>query len=143
MNTDRPYGQEDATYQAAGGEEGIRNLVDTFYDLMASRLEYQKIHRWHPDDATARDKLWRFLSGWMGGPRRYSEKYGPLNIPRAHAHLPVTEKERDMWLNCMRDALARQPYPEDFKEYLIKQLSVPAEAVKLAATKRQISDERD
>ena len=34
--TDAPYGQGDASYQAAGGWEGICALVNAFYDVMDS-----------------------------------------------------------------------------------------------------------
>ena len=94
------YGEADTTYKAAGCEAGIRQLVDHFYDIM--QASYPVIFSWHPSDNNeSRDKLARFLSGWMGGPRRYKEKYGPINLPHAHAHLVVTLKERDQWLDCM------------------------------------------
>ena len=60
----------------------------------------------HPGDLTVSiDKLARFLCGWMGGPKRYSEKYGGIAIPPAHSHLPVGESEKQAWLDCMREAL--------------------------------------
>ena len=127
-----PYGQGDATYCAAGQEAGIRKLVDCFYDIMSTQAAYHRIHSWHPDVDIARDKLARFLCAWMGGPRRYQEKYGPINIPKAHSHLPITLVERDMWLNCMFEALAQQPYSESLKKYLIEQLTVPAEHIRIA-----------
>ena len=124
------YGDKDTTFRAAGGEAGIRTLVDCFYDLMSTKPDYRKIYDWHPDADDARDKLARFLCGWMGGPRRYHEKYGSISIPKVHAHLPVTVIERDMWLNCMSEALEEQPYPDSLKRYLREQLGVPAEAVR-------------
>ena len=124
------YGYQDNTYRAVGGEAGVRQLVDSFYDLMSSKPEYQRIYRWHPDAEEAREKLSRFLCGWMGGPRRYNEKYGPISIPKAHAHLAVTTVERDMWLNCMSEALDAQEYPEALKSYLLEQLGVPAEHIR-------------
>lgn len=124
------FGQGNTTFRAAGGEDGIRQLVDSFYDLMSSKSEYNKIYHWHPSDQEARDKLARFLCGWMGGPRRYKEKYGAINIPKAHAHLPITNVERDMWINCMNEALNQQPYSDALKRYLIEQLSIPAEHVR-------------
>ncbi len=130
MSESANYGEGDATFQAAGGEAGIRALVDDFYNIMGSNPEYRTIFSWHPEDiSVSTDKLARFLCGWMGGPRRYSEKYGRISIPGAHQHLDVTEAERDQWLSCMREALDRQPYPESLKTYLIEQLSVPAQAV--------------
>lgn len=125
-----PYGKGDASFVAAGGEAGLRRLVDTFYDLMGSDPRFAAILTMHPPDIeTSRDKLARFLCGWLGGPRRYSQKYGSLAIPSAHAHLPIGEAERDQWLTCMREAVAEQPFEASFKVYLLKQLSVPAQAI--------------
>ncbi len=96
---------------------------------MGDSPAYARIYQWHPDVPLARDKLARFLCGWMGGPRRYSEKYGPINIPQVHAHLPITVAERDQWLQCMAEALEEQPYPEELKSYLRVQLAVPAKRI--------------
>ena len=82
----------------------------------------------HPADLTqSRDKLARFLCGWLGGPKLYHEKYGPIRIPSAHAHLHIGTKQRDAWLSCMQQALEQQPYAASFKAYLIAQLAIPAE----------------
>lgn len=129
------YGVGDATFQAVGGEEGIRKLVDSFYDVMEAQSAYQTIRSLHnPDLEVARDKLSRFLCGWMGGPRRYSEKYGKISIPGVHAHLRVTEVERDQWLACMAEALAQQAYPADLVTYLQTELAVPAERIRQHST---------
>ncbi|MDA1074730.1 MAG: group II truncated hemoglobin [Proteobacteria bacterium] len=124
------YGQGDATFRAAGGETGIRKLIDAFYDLMVSDQAYATIRSWHPQQIEiSRDKLTAFLCGWMGGPRRYNEKYGRISIPQAHAHLPITAVERDQWLACMKAALAQQDYPVALKEYLLRELTVPAQRI--------------
>ena len=83
------------------------------------------------------DKLARFLSGWTGGPKLYSEKYGPIRIPMAHQHLPIGEAERDAWMRCMERALDAQPdYSDDLKRYLMEQLFVPAERVRVVCERR-------
>lgn len=124
----KPYGTDDASFQAAGGVEGIRKLVDAFYDAMEVLPEAKTIRDMHPDDLTeSRDKLARFLSGWLGGPKLYREKYGSIAIPRAHNHLDIGIDERDAWLLCMEKALEDQPFADDFKTYLLEQLFVPAE----------------
>ena len=123
-----PYGVGDASYRAAGGETGIRRLVDDFYDAMDQLPEAATIRAMHPADLTvSRDKLARFLCGWLGGPKLYAEKYGPINIPQAHSRFGIGSKERDAWLSCMAEALKNQPYAADFKKYLLEQLHVPAE----------------
>ena len=133
MNETAPdsYGTGNTTFRAAEGEAGLRRLVDRFYDLMESDPAYAVIRAWHPADlSVSRDKLARFLCGWTGGPRRYSEKYGKISIPGVHVHLPVTTSERDLWLDCMRRALDDQPYADALKQYLLEQLAVPAERIR-------------
>ena len=124
-----PYGQGDATYQTVGGDKGLRKLVDDFYEVMETMPRAKEIRDMHPEDLlVARDKLYHFLSGWMGGPQIFQEKYGSINIPQAHSHLSIGVEERDAWMCCMRNALKKQDYPEDLKEYLLEQLAKPAEA---------------
>lgn len=124
------FGLGDASYRAAGGEDGIRRLVDAFYDEMEVAEFAKKIRAMHPHDlTTSRDKLARFLCGWLNGPNRYREKYGSISIPGAHAHLQIGPSERDAWLGCMERAIAKLDYSADFKVYLLKQLAVPANRV--------------
>lgn len=124
------YGFSDTTFQAAGGIEGIRRLVDDFYQEMDTQTNAQVIRNLHKPDLTqSKDKLTLFLCGWMGGPRLYNEKYGSINIPRDHAHLPIGEAERDAWLSCMESALAKQNYSPELSTYLLNQLRIPAERI--------------
>ena len=112
----------------------LRRLVADFYHIMEAdpaakdcllthRLEEGKV----PQDV--QEKLFEFLSGWMGGPKLYHEAYGTINIPRDHSHLEVGPQERDAWLLCMERALELQEYHPDFKHYLLQQLRIPAERI--------------
>jgi hemoglobin len=133
MTQQKVYGERDNTYQAAGGQTGIRKLVDCFFDIMGSDPSYQIIYGWHPaNKEESRDKLALFLCGWMGGPKPFVEKYGPISIPAVHQHLQVTELERDLWLECMGRALHQQAYPLALIEYLLRQLFIPAERIRQA-----------
>ncbi|CAA6828757.1 MAG: Hemoglobin-like protein HbO [uncultured Thiotrichaceae bacterium] len=132
-----PYGIGSATYDAAGGINGIRQLVDDFYTIMDESEESQDIRKMHPEDLeVSKDKLACFLSGWMGGEALYQEKYGSINIPGAHSFLKIGEKERDMWMLCMAKALGKQDYADDLRRYLFEQLFQPAEKI------RQVSEAR-
>lgn len=125
------FGTADASFQAAGGQAGIRKLVDAFYDEMELQDYAATILSMHPSNLEiSRDKLARFLCGWLGGPKLYSEKYGSISIPDAHAHLDIGLAERDAWLACMKAAIDRQPYDAAFKKYLLEQLAIPAERVR-------------
>lgn len=130
MPTEPVYGVEDASYRAAGEREGITALVDVFYRFMDELPEAARIRRMHPRDLTeSRDKLSRFLCGWLNGPKLYSEKYGPIKLPSAHKHLPVGPEDRDAWLLCMERALLESDYPPDFRAYLLRELRAPAERI--------------
>lgn len=134
--TERRYGDGDASFQAAGGVEGVQQLVEDFYDVMDTRDYARRIRDMHPEDLTLSiDKLARFLCGWLGGPRRYREKYGGIAIPPAHSHLPIVEDDMRAWLVCMEEAAGRQPFEPAFREYLLKQLAVPASRIVLLRKK--------
>lgn len=126
-----PYGTRDASFRAAGGKAGIFKLVNEFFDRMGRDERFATIYEMHPDDKdVSRDKLARFLCGWLGGPKLFREKYGSISIPRAHEHLPIGEAERDQWLTCMAETVAEQDFDPAFKKYLMEQLWVPAEGVR-------------
>ena len=113
------YGVDDASFKAAGEYEGIKTLVDAFYDAMDVLPVAKKIRDMHPAD--------------LEMTRLFREKYGPIAIPSAHSHMPIAEAERDAWLACMEEALKTQPYADDFKKYLLVQLAVPAERCRMAS----------
>lgn len=125
---EKPYGFQDTSFRAAGGEAGIHRLVNRFYDVMDTLPEAKKIREMHKEDLSeSRERLALFLCGWLGGPRLYQEKYGPIAIPMFHLAFPIGPAERDAWLQCMQIAVDEQPYEPSFKKYLMEQLAVPAE----------------
>lgn len=131
------FGSEDASYQAAGGIEGLRRLVDDFYRIMDEDTQAQAIRRMHPPSlAPSRDKLACFLSGWLGGPRLFSERYGAISIPSFHAQWPIDEEHARQWLACMAKAIALQDYSAAFADYLLTQLRVPAQRIVQASRNR-------
>ena len=127
------YGVGDSSYRAAGELAGLTKLVDSFYDYMEELPEAKVIRAMHKDDLSdSRKKLAYFLSGWLGGPRLYSEHFVSISIPMAHSHLSVGYAERDAWILCMEKSVEQQAYEASFKAYLIKQLKVPAERIRVA-----------
>ncbi|WP_372862780.1 group II truncated hemoglobin [Spongiibacter sp.] len=135
------YGNADASFKAAGELAGVTALVDAFYDIMDSAPQAAAIRAMHPADlGESRRKLCYFLCGWLGGPRLYQQHYGSINIPEVHQHLAVAGAERDAWLWCMQRAIDRQPYALSFKDYLYRQLCVPAERVRQRSALRRARD---
>jgi hemoglobin len=93
-------------YQQIGGEAGVHALTDRFYALMDELPEAYGIRKLHSADlAHSRQKLFEFLSGWLGGPQLFSEKYGHPMLRRRHLPFAIDNDARDQWLLCMRQAL--------------------------------------
>jgi hemoglobin len=93
-------------YSIIGGEARLRELVDRFYDLMELELEFAGIRAMHPVPMdSSRDKLFMFLSGWMGGPDLFVERYGHPRLRARHLPFAIGSSERDQWLRAMAWAM--------------------------------------
>jgi hemoglobin len=103
-----------APYDRLGGDAGVLAIVERFYDLMDLDPAFAKVRALHaPTLDHAREKLYLFLSGWLGGPQLYVERYGHPMLRARHLPFPIGIAERDQWLACMRDALADSGVADD------------------------------
>jgi hemoglobin len=97
---------EKTLYEQLGGAEGVRALVDRFYELMDQLPEAKGIRDLHPADLTgSADKLYKFLSGFLGGPPLYVNEFGHPRLRARHLPFPIGVRERDQWVLCMEKAL--------------------------------------
>jgi hemoglobin len=102
-----------------GGAEGIRSLVDRFYDLMDTEQEAACIRILHPEElGSSRENLYLFLTGWTGGPPLYVERRGHPMLRAKHLPFPIGVAERDAWVWCMDRALDEHPMPAELRSYL-------------------------
>ena len=93
-------------YAMLGGEAGVRRLVERFYDHMDQLEEVKTVRELHAKSLrSSREKLFLFLSGWLGGPDLYVQKYGHPRLRFRHLPFSIGVAERDQWLHCMRLAL--------------------------------------
>ena len=93
-------------YEVIGGESRVREMVDRFYDLMELEPEFALLRAAHPPTlANARERLFRFLSGWMGGPDLYIEAHGHPRLRMRHMPFAIGTRERDQWLRAMAWAM--------------------------------------
>jgi hemoglobin len=98
---------EATPYALLGGDAGVRALVDAFYDRMDLDDAYAGIRALHPPSLDgSRDKLYWYLSGWLGGPSLYIERFGHPRLRARHLPYAIGTTERDQWMACMRAALA-------------------------------------
>lgn len=119
MNAETRFNQ--TPYEMLGGDAGVRHLVDRFYDLVDEVPEYHGIRKLHPQDlAGSRDKLYLFLSGWLGGPPLYVEKYGHPMLRARHLPYSIGVPERDAWLACMLQAMEDSGVEESLRAALLK-----------------------
>jgi hemoglobin len=103
---------EATPYELIGGAEGVRRLVDRFYDLMDTLPEAGRVRAMHGKDLTPmREKLSDFLSGWFGGPQLYFQRPDAKCMGSAHAAFAIGPRERDEWMLCMRQALEESALP--------------------------------
>lgn len=106
-------------YRQLGGEAALRRLVERFYALMDQLPQARAIRAMHPADLTqSRERLFMFLSGWLGGPPLYAERHGPPRLRRDHAAFAIDAAARDAWLACMTQALAEQVEDEALRAQL-------------------------
>jgi len=106
-------------YELLGGDSGIRRLAEVFYDVMDELPEAREIRDMHaPHLAEIKEKLYEYLSGWMGGPHHYEQKYGGVCLTKPHKPYAIGPLQRDQWLLCMDEALRRVDASEDVKAML-------------------------
>ena len=103
---DTPAEAGPTPFERLGGEPGVRALVDRFYDLMDLEPRFAQLRAVHPSTLDgARDKLFWFLCGWLGGPNHYIERFGHPRLRARHLPYPIGSVERDQWMGCMLQAM--------------------------------------
>ncbi len=111
-----PY---DTPFEWIGGEARIREVVERFYDLMDLEPAYAELRQSHGSDlSSARDKLFMFLCGWMGGPQHYVERFGHPRLRMRHMPFSIGIVERDQWLACMNQAMQEVGVDEELRQRL-------------------------
>jgi hemoglobin len=100
----QPWGDAATPYLEIGGEDRVRALAHAFYDRIET--ESPALRLMLPrTTAGSRDKLFEFLSGWMGGPQPYVAKRGHPRLRMRHFPFAIGPAEVQEWLRCMSLAL--------------------------------------
>lgn len=99
----------------------VRAIADRFYDIIDD--ESPTLRAMLPRDLSgSRQKLYEFLSGWMGGPALYWEKHGHPRLRLRHAPFAIDEHAADEWARCMKAAVESVEMSEGASTYLSEQL---------------------
>ncbi|WP_440981020.1 group II truncated hemoglobin [Shinella sumterensis] len=122
--TDEPDGQGRETitlYEAIGGDAGVRALTRRFYQLMDTLPEAARCRAIHPADLTgSEEKLYEYLTGWLGGPPLYTDKHGHPMLRRRHFDAAIGPAERDEWLLCFVQALEETVRSEGLRKIILE-----------------------
>jgi len=117
--TIHPMKTDVTPFDMIGGEPKIHALVERFYDLMDLEPQYAALRAVHGSDLTkARQHLFWFLCGWLGGPQHYTDRFGHPRLRARHMPFPIGILERDQWLACMDQAMGETGVPQALRERL-------------------------
>jgi hemoglobin len=116
-----PWGEAETPYDQLGGDDRVRAIADTFYDIVerSSPVLRAMLPR---DLSVSKDKLYEFLSGWTGGPPLYWERRGHPALRMRHAPFVIGEVEAKEWARCMNEAIAEVVGTGDLADFLSREL---------------------
>ena len=118
MQIEQP--NQPSVFDMIGGADKLRSMIDRFYDLMDQEPEFAGLRALHPPTLdNSRDKTYKFLSGWSGGPNLYIEQYGHPMLRARHLPYAIGISERDQWLRCMARAMHDTGLDETLQERLM------------------------
>ena len=114
-------------YDLIGGEQGVRALTRRFYALMDTLPEAKAARAIHPGSlAESEEKLFEFMTGWLGGPPLFVERRGPPMLRARHLHAPIGPDEIEGWLACFRQAWAELAPPDAVTEAVMPKIEALA-----------------
>jgi hemoglobin len=106
-------------FEWIGGEDKVKALVDRFYDLMDLETRYAELRAAHGTELErARQNLFWFLCGWLGGPQHYTDRFGHPRLRMRHMPFKIGVLERDQWLHCMDQAMGEVGVDETLRARL-------------------------
>ncbi|WP_374326434.1 group II truncated hemoglobin [Azonexus sp.] len=112
--------QQTTIYEKIGGAATVGRLADRFYELMDSVAQFKELRAMHPASlAGSRDKLFKFLSGWFGGPDLFVQEFGHPMLRARHMPFAIGTLERDQWVACMVLAMEDVGIDADVRKVLL------------------------
>lgn len=112
-----PWGEAATPYEEIGGSEVVQRLAEAFYDVIEE--ESPTLRALLPANTTnTRRKFAMYLTGWLGGPPLYEQKYGHPRLRMRHMPFPIGQDEALEWMRCMRQAMDRAEIGEPMRTFL-------------------------
>ncbi|WP_413584743.1 group II truncated hemoglobin [Bdellovibrio sp. HCB274] len=115
--------EEKKMYELIGGEPVLRKICQRFYEIMATLPEARGVLEMHPENLRgSEEKLFMFLSGWLGGPNLFQERFGHPRLRMRHFPFKIGKSERDQWMLCMVHAFEDVGIQEPMRSELLHSL---------------------
>lgn len=90
---------------------------------MDQKPEFKIIRDMHPADLkNSEDKLFMFLSGWLGGPQLFTQNFGHPRLRARHMPFKIGKEERDQWVLCMVHAFDEVKVQEPYRSQILHSL---------------------
>lgn len=119
--TAHTWGDASTPYEEIGGTDAVQRLSDTFYDVIEE--DSSALRAMLPASTkNTRTKFAMYLSGWLGGPPLYEEKWGHPRLRMRHMPFPIGTDEAEEWMRCMRTALDREGVEGPLRSFLEEKL---------------------
>ena len=124
-----PWGDTATPYDEIGGEYRVRELAETFYDVIEETSPLLR-EMLPANTKNTRQKFFMYLSGWLGGPPLYEQRWGHPRLRMRHLPFPIDDTAVAEWMRCMREALDRAGIAGDLRDFLESRLGPLAEHMK-------------
>ncbi|MBX6394266.1 MAG: globin [Alicyclobacillaceae bacterium] len=120
----QPFDPDKTPYELIGGAEALRRLVEAFYKRVAEHPDLKPIF---PEDlAPVRERQYKFLTQFLGGPPLYSQEYGHPMLRARHMRFPITPKRAKAWLSCMSEAMDEAGIQGPIRDFVFERLTLTA-----------------
>ncbi|WP_133405440.1 group II truncated hemoglobin [Parashewanella tropica] len=115
-------------YDMIGGDKTIKAIAEHFYHYMATNANVRPLRDIHPQSLQdSEQKLYEFLSGWLGGPQLFQQRHGNPALRARHMPFAIDESMRDQWLECMGYALGKSLKSPEHQKVIFQAISTLAD----------------
>ena len=103
----------DPAFLEAMGEEGIRNMVSRFYDLLRQSSIKHLFKENEEEFEQSKMHSSDFMIQILGGQEYYNQHRGQPKMASRHAPFKITSQGRIVWLGCYKTVLEELNAPEE------------------------------
>lgn len=109
-----PFLPDNGLYETLG-EEGIRMMIDEFYNLLKESEIKEMFHEDDREFALSKQYAADFLIQRFGGPEYYKQSRGNPMLVKRHTPFKITPSARVVWLKCYREVILKLNIPDQVK----------------------------